>query len=374
MAEDISARLERLGSGDYKPTTFLERGVAVPFTTPMLLGARLRPSGRRAGIELIITNMSRGRGFYVVAFSALSEICAPTLHDERLLALLSQPHPITPALMREAARTAAREGYAGRAAAAAAEAAIRALPEDRARLKLLLLQRLIRQTETVEEARAAVERGQADELQDRAKRAVQRAAPLLEVAPAQILGWIEELSDLLAEIGMPGDPLLARIRRQVIEVEATRREAAAWLARSSGSGKLGELLAEVAEQTLRCCAVMMEQLDAELKDPLLLLRRWRDDAAGLRQLAGRPDWLLDGWPLIYGIWRDAGPDRRLAAAWEMAMLLPVLPSEAQAWCGVTADWDQTAKRRHGVPARQDWASGRPVDITARSERLIARVA
>src|ERR1700712_5461419 len=51
----------------YHPTTFLERGVAVPFTTPMLAGTRARPAEKQ-GLELVIPNPSGGRGVYIMAW------------------------------------------------------------------------------------------------------------------------------------------------------------------------------------------------------------------------------------------------------------------------------------------------------------------
>ena len=44
-----------LSARPYHPTTFQERGVALPFTTPMLGGARARLSHNR-GIEIIVRN------------------------------------------------------------------------------------------------------------------------------------------------------------------------------------------------------------------------------------------------------------------------------------------------------------------------------
>jgi hypothetical protein len=88
------------------------------------------------------------------------------------------------------------------------------------------------------------------------------------------------------------------------------------------------------------------------------------------------DWLLDGWSLICGMWREARPADRLAVSWEMAMLVPVLPREAEAWCGVKADWDsprQVGKRR-SVRAMEDWRTGTLHDLIARNERLRARAA
>jgi len=104
---------------DHLPTTFLERGIAVPFTTPQLAGARVRP-GEREGLELIVPNPSGGRGVYIVAWESMSAICRPTVHDCRLSAMVAGVRGVTPATIRQAARQAAAQGYAGRRAAVAA--------------------------------------------------------------------------------------------------------------------------------------------------------------------------------------------------------------------------------------------------------------
>ncbi len=49
MSDLKSETLERFGVAAYQPATFLDRGVTVPFTTPFLLGARIRPNESRRG-------------------------------------------------------------------------------------------------------------------------------------------------------------------------------------------------------------------------------------------------------------------------------------------------------------------------------------
>ena len=56
----------------YLPATFLERGVAVPFTTPMLAGTRARPS-ERGGTELLVPNPSGGTGVYILPWGSLRD-------------------------------------------------------------------------------------------------------------------------------------------------------------------------------------------------------------------------------------------------------------------------------------------------------------
>src|SRR6185312_6270624 len=121
---------------------FLERGVLVPFTTPVLAGARARPS-ERCGTELLVPNLSGGRGVYVLPWNNVSRLCRPTVHDRRLNQKVETLITVTPGSIRQAAREVAIEGLAGREAQfAAAKAADR---DHRARLRtnFLLLVRLL---------------------------------------------------------------------------------------------------------------------------------------------------------------------------------------------------------------------------------------
>jgi hypothetical protein len=375
MSEDLSTRLEKFATGQYRPTTFLERGVVVPFTTPQLVGARLRPSPRHK-LDLVIANPSGGRGFYVVAWSALPKICAPTLHDERLWSVLAEQPQVTPSLVREAAQHVAIGGFAGRAAAAAALAARRQGPAAALEQIGVLMTRMIRQTETPDEARRLLENDTATQRDARSRRAILRVAPKVAASAPLIGDWLASLANLLQDVGTAEAP--QRARRQMAEIRATVREVTRWASADAAAQDLevGPMIGEVADLSLQCADRVMELIDRELNNVEGLLRRWRSDAEGLRTLVGRMDWLLDGWSLICGMWREAIPADRLAVSWEMAMLVPVLPREAEAWCGVKADWDsprQVGKRR-SVRAMEDWRTGTLHDLIARNERLRARAA
>src|SRR5690348_17776725 len=103
----------------YHPTTFLERGVVVPFTTPALGGARARVS-ERSGLELIVANPAGGRGFYVMPWIAVQDFCRPTLHDRQIQERASALTCVTPRGIRQICRDVAGKGYAGREARTAA--------------------------------------------------------------------------------------------------------------------------------------------------------------------------------------------------------------------------------------------------------------
>ena len=54
----------------YWPATFEERGVVVPFTTPMLAFARARSDGN-SGLEIIVPGLSGGSGVYIIGWAKL---------------------------------------------------------------------------------------------------------------------------------------------------------------------------------------------------------------------------------------------------------------------------------------------------------------
>ena len=55
---------------EFAPSTFAQRGVAVDFTTPLLVQSRIRQSdGDR--VELILPNLAGGKGSYILAWRSL---------------------------------------------------------------------------------------------------------------------------------------------------------------------------------------------------------------------------------------------------------------------------------------------------------------
>jgi hypothetical protein len=376
MTEIRTDILERFGTGAYQPATFLDRGVTVPFTTPFLLGARIRPTEARAGLEVVITNPSGGRGYYIVPWPALPEICSPTLHDRRLWQRLSDQTAVSPTAVRETARAVAAEGLAGREAAAAVGQARNEDGAARMRANFLLLLDLIRRTESREEAAVPPQADSPARVEQRARQAVARFAPRLGVSAEIIAAWLESIAGAFCGIGVPGDPSPSRIRAMIAGLRAMVAEIELWVAQSPDPGEqhAAALVMDAARLTLSCAAIAFKDLDGMLSDTPTLLRAWREDSTGLGRRAAQPDWLLDGWQVICELWRDADPGLRQGALWEMALLAPVMPREVEDWLGVEEDWDRPARMRRVVRANEDWRSGRMLDIVARNERLRARAA
>lgn len=352
--------IDRFWLTQQQSATFLERGISLPFTTPMLVGARLR-LGERNAMELVVKNPSGGAGFYVLPWAGLPDICSPTPHDRRLWELVSAEPMPSPASIGRAAGQVVQEGLADLAAQASWSAAETGRDGDRVRANFMLLMLTIRQNETPAEAVMPPEQDHPEQLERRASRALARVGGVLGVPADAMAGRLEELAALLQDIGISGHHEPALIRRKMMAVAALSQGLSEWSQTSPeacGSPASG-IITGSAERTLAGCSHIITELDELMADPTALLRRWLHEPAALRQLASRPEWLLDGWELPCAMWRDAPKAERLATCLQIAALTPALPREAERWTCPAADAARQAPLllRRRVRALEDWRTG-----------------
>ena len=372
---DLPDWLARFESGHYRPATFLERGLSLPFTTPSLLGGRIRPAETRVA-ELVLANPAGVEGVYVLPWSALADLCTPSLHDRALWTRVTGLASLTPDTVRAAARAVAAEGFAGRAAARAATTAEALRCQAGLALHSRLLLELVRQLEPPGTSAPAPERDSPAQVTRRAVAALGRLRREGGIGPAEAVETLGELAPAFEACGLRAQEEPARLPRLAAEIAAMAREVERWAEGVAPGERAGaRLLVESCELTLRCCRMAFAEVHALLDDLWALLRRWQEDQATVRMLLARPEWLLDGWGLICGLWRDARPTRRGAALLDMALLVPVIPAEVRRWVGFDADLAMDLHRtglrhwRRTVHTNEDWISGRRLNLMARNERL-----
>ncbi|HUB10655.1 MAG TPA: hypothetical protein VMB34_01755 [Acetobacteraceae bacterium] len=376
----------------YLPTTFAERGVLVPFTTPLLAGARAR-SGQ-AGPEVMVPKPSGGAGMYVFQRRGVTQLCRTTVHDRRLLQRLEKVDTIAPRSVREVARAVALEGLAGRHAQSAAEAAIqfdrRAQEIASGSLMLALYEQL--RPDAVEEIRRLAA---TPAFCDQAQQAVVAHAAQLGFAPQTLPLHLQQAGKVFAQVGPYRSEHRTRILNLLETLTRMHEELTAWSkGQPAGSGELGSMVAEVAGATLTCALTATREARLATRDVAALLQQWPANHAMVAAQAERPEWLLDGWEQICQLWRTAEIDAERAAALnEIAALVPVLPKETGEWAHTTIrvqslftyretvlvrqDWRVTSESparpqgRRRVQRNEDWRTTSLVDFVARNEDLRA---
>jgi hypothetical protein len=368
----VTATLSLPPAQTYQPTTFRERGVAVPFTTPLLAGARVR-RGDRDNIELIVPNPSGGRGVYILPWSSVCVLSRPTVHDSRLAERLDALAAVSPSTIRQAALATAAEGLAGAQAAEAALAALDMDKQDRLLTRFVLLFALEERAAPSTVHLSARRREASDELERDAHHLVALVAQRLERSPHAILTDLDALTEVFLPIGLEGQTSPARVTRLLDGVVLLSDELAAWVNqhRSDAAVELAGMIAGFAGFAIPTARSVLATARAMTRDPANLLRSWSRAPDRIIAYAERAEWLLDGWEQLCLLWRSAAtPSQQHAITAEMAQLVPALPREVARWLDMPAAPDKPTASRPVV--RFDRQADRTVrDLTARNERLRA---
>jgi hypothetical protein len=353
--------------------TFAGRGVAAPFTTPLLAGTRVRES-TRSELELVVPNPSGGRGVYVLNWSGVRALCNPTLHDAVLSRQFSGLAVLDPARVRDAALQVALEGHAGREAAAAAGVAISHDRTQRLTAHFLLVSGLVEQLDPHGRKVASSPERMAD-LDRRASVVLHRIAPSLGRPAAQLADGVMAVGAMFAPIGIAAGDRDARIPRLLIRLEESLTDLSRWL-EADPENDVGGLGSAVAAAMRRACdsgSAVLEKTRMALTGPTNLLKCWTTDPDVVLARAMRCDWLLDGWERIGLLWLSAGTGAsRRAALLEMAPLVPVLPREVMEWTDMPVP-EEAMKQANRVTSNQDgWRTGRSAfALIERNEKILA---
>ncbi len=353
----------------YHPVTFRERGVVVPFTTPLLVGTRARPAAK-GGLELIIPNPSGLPGVYVLEWRSIPRLCHPTLHDRQLSERIASVYNITPMTIREIARAVAAEGLAGEDARHAALASAGSDKRDRTITNFTLLMTLVDQVGLFRNAPPNEPNAQL-----RARQTVAHVAARIDRTADWVASALESMGDALAIVGVEGQPDPGRVPRIMDVLRGTCAALKAWSGPNSQEDRAAyvRMICSAAEYTLSLADECVARARALTADLAGLLREWAVDPQDIAHRATRAEWLLDGWEQICQIWRCAEDDpARIAALVEIAGLVPVIPREARDWTGTAEQIDPIMRFRRTIPLNEDWRTGaRVFELIARNEHIRA---
>jgi len=343
----------------YHPTTFLERGAVVPFTTPLLVGTRARPADKQS-LELIIPNPSGTRGAYIMAWTGITSFCSPTLHDRVFNERIAELDSVTPTTIRRVARAVAAEGLAGEEAREAAQQAVSSDQEDQVVMNYRLLMALVKQVSQAFPDWSGVQGS--DELgpEEQARHTVDWISPRLGRPRDWTAAALEDLADVMASMGDGSAGPTGRVPRLVSMLRKARRDIANWGKTLTTETEIAcvEMVCVTTDFTVSLVDSMLAKALALTGDVIKLLQTWSTDPNTVTKIVTRPDWLLDGWEQICQVWNHAGneADRRMALA-EITGLVPIIPKEASDWSDSLSDANASLHLRRLIPLNEDWRTG-----------------
>jgi hypothetical protein len=360
--------------------TFAERGVLLPFTSPRLVGTRVR-TGRSRDLELVVPNPSGGVGFYILNWSNIRSVARPTVHDMRLYAGVAALPALTPAAVRKASRAVLLEGLAGRAAAAAARASEAAEKLEVRLTATYLLVRLVEQIEPPQTAPKLTEDTPAN-FPRRAEAAIQQAAEKLRKPPQTLRYALERVGEMFNPVWGTNAPAVPRapppgsqVMQLVQSLESICRTISHWTPLTNeAAAQVARELSSAAQAAALCGRVIASDVARHVDNPLDLLTRMFTAPDTLLQFATRPEWALNGWEQVILRWpQDGDESTRANVLKEIAPLVPPLPKQAGEWSRLRVDIDVVAPagEEAAATAERNDPPSRLVEATARLEQLMS---
>jgi hypothetical protein len=357
------------------PLTFGERGVLVPFTTPLLAASRIRGSELKRA-EILVPGLSGGKGTYVIPWRSVTEMFKLTVHDRALHEAISEAPFFTPREVKMAALRVARTGLAGVAAGGAARGFLKR--EDnlelvaRFFLTLRIIERMSASKETLSLAELASPQGQ------------QKASRLLAAIAAK-LGWsfqalherIEEWATTVAPVGLAEMPSEAPARRLIVRLQPLAEAFVEWgKGDTENDGQAdAQLAAGIARETWRLATEQAAIIDLAAKEPRAAMQNWDEMIVTTAETASTLLWVLDGWEQVMKLWDQAASrprEEQRAALRDIIRHLPVVPrdelppSSQEVWSGLV---NSLRKQIRPVAGEGSSTIGIDLDHMLRLERL-----
>ena len=359
------------------PSTFEERGIAVPFTTPVLAQTRVRLDDRER-LEVLIPGFAGGKGTYILPWKGIPEMVTMTVHDRTLHEEITESKVSSPHDMRLAALKVARSGLAGAEAAKAAQKALNAEMEQRTlvNFRLMMMALELSGLGMGEFRQAGID---SDAGQEIAKRGLVTLGWKIGITGEECYQRIQELSELLTPIGFAEEIPPGRTREVLASLASLRYSLRRWArGNPTDDAPLTEFASEVAHHTLDVTEGVIQDIDKTLSDYRALLAEWDKRHEGFRRAVGRLSWLLDGWEYVIAVWQEAGKGTlsdQARALSEILRVLPLLPKEESNG----EDHGKAAALRTNqvktVKLHEDWRTGEmDMELILRIESRRAKVA
>ncbi len=299
------------------------RGAAVPFETPALRMARVCDD-ERDGLIAILRDFANNGAAYIVPWSSLPLMAAMTDHDLALHEAVRESRATTPAQVRAVVSRLALSGALGPEAKALEGQRTRAESGRLADVELILILHLL---DSCGADLAGLMANPEGWRHAEARSAVAAAAAAAGVKRQDIYRRIDEFTRLLAPVGLvatQGASQSGWLRVLHDEIEAFGQSTAA-ASKSPDIGAHLAAIAEAARRTAQLSGIVLDMIDYAVLDIAGTIRRWNSELPVLRQAIDRLSAMLDEWPSLMRLVRDALRGSAEEAAAQLRVLHSMLP-------------------------------------------------
>lgn len=316
------------GIGGTLPETFQERGMSVPFTTKVLMYARLRVKPGE-GLEALLPGLSGARGTYVIPWNSLHEVVSMSLHDRTLYKLVSELSYHGPDQIREAILEVQKSGYDGPDSADLAAQANQLSYETALMTNFTLVTEAVRQvgggkeitpTDLIDEQNMRQAR---DDLRSYAK--------TLGLDVQGFMDILTEWSEIISAIGSPGGEYKGYLMSCIMGMARLSAELQDWAGEEPPENMiLVQQINDASAMAGRIAFEEIQNLQKQATSMSVVLADWAKSKEVLRFSVSRIASILDGWSRIITLWdkvKDGMRYQQREMVTEVVQHLPLLPME-----------------------------------------------
>jgi hypothetical protein len=309
------------------PPSLLRGGVYVPFTSPLLMIARLRldEDGRPTAL---VPALSGGQGYYVVPWPMLPDLVNMTIYDRALHEALAGILHADPNFVRKKALEVRRAGLCGPRAAAVAAEEYAADIGRRENIFCFLVQRIATQAGRPIEGLTAANMRSPENVA-----ALRGLAGVIGLSPDRLVERLDAWSSQITLLGLAQRDLRGPVRQQLGELRAMFDVMGEWASNDHpeyvGSAKRcltsGEAILDLIQSQIT-------RIDNECEDALGIIANWDANASLLRSISNFAVTAIQIWHAATVEWRAVAEERdrhaMRAKIGFIETLLPVLaPSD-----------------------------------------------
>lgn len=330
---DAAAMPPRKKGAPLLPATFEQRGIYIPFTTPVLAYARLRRP-RGGSLEVLIPGLAGGSETYVIPYKVLHEVINLTVHDRALHEELVHLRDVSTTNVRQIAHTVAKTGLGGPGLSKRARQEELADQTQPAEILLGLIRMAIEQLAPDHPgAKDLTERTIAEpEGMKLARDALGGYAQSIGERGDKLYLRLERWALIITPVGTPNGSVIGFLNALLSTLEALAAELGKWMLLEPPE------TAEMAQRTVTAIRAAcdlakshtgeLDRLAGNIAEPL------RDFEATEKSLAfhvKRTGLVLDGWQRVIDAWNAARAGDRFHqrdTLESFAQYMPVMPKEA----------------------------------------------
>lgn len=312
------------------PLTFSERGVLVPFTTPLLAAGRIRGKDLKTA-EILLPGLAGGRGTYVIPWKSVPEMFKLTVHDRALHEAICEAPDFSPREIRMAALRVAQLGLAGRAASGSARALLQR--EDSLELvaRFFLTLRIVERmaTEPLTLAELGTTPGQ-----KKAGRILAGIAGSLGCSYDDLHERIDTWSKTVSQVGLSEMPAEAMARKLINRLKPLGDQFLEWRKGETEDQIDGaadaQLASDISRETWRLATEYATDIDVTVKQPAESLRNWTGTLRATERAVHKLLWILDGWEQVVKLWDQASHrprEEQRSMLRDVVRHLPVVPRD-----------------------------------------------